>query len=488
VLWKHAYNSQDIGPNGVTYVDGKLYGATAQFAFALDAKTGKELWRNTTLVPKAKQKGGGELSSGFGIDIQPQVTNGTVYLSTAALLGGGIVYALDAATGKTRWSFDTVTDPVGDKIIGGGAWNPPAIGPDGTVYIGTGNMYQPASVGLDHPGKRLYTDSLLALDGTTGKLKWYFQAVPNDFHDWDLQLSPVYASSGGRGLVLAAGKMGYVYALDANTGKLVWKRKVGVHNGRDQDNLLALQHKLKLTFPLVVEPGIVGGVETNMAVADGVVYVPVANLASEWKTRDTGLGSANVGDGKGELLALDLNDGHVLWDTKLPQMADGDATVVNDLVFTTTFDGNLVALKRSDGSVVWKQKLPAFTNAPVAVVGDTLITAASFPGGKGQTTEVIAFRLGSNGSFTPTTTSTSTTTGGTANGEALFSENCASCHTLAAANASGKVGPNLDQLKPSKDVVVHQVTNGGGGMPAFGGRLSTVQIDAIAAYVARVAG
>ena len=488
VLWKHAYDSQDIGPNGVTYVDGKLYGATAQFAFALDAKTGKELWRNTTLVPKAKQKGGGELSSGFGMDIQPQVTNGTVYLSTAALLGGGIVYALDAATGKTRWSFDTVTDPVGDKIIGGGAWNPPAIGPDGTVYIGTGNMYQPASVGLDHPGKRLYTDSLLALDGTTGKLKWYFQAVPNDFHDWDLQLSPVYASSGGRGLVLAAGKMGYVYALDANTGKLVWKRKVGVHNGRDQDNLLALQHKLKLTFPLVVEPGIVGGVETNMAVADGVVYAPVANLASEWKTRDTGLGSANFGDGKGELLALDLNDGHVLWDTKLPQMADGDATVVNDLAFTTTFDGYLVALKRSDGSVVWKQKLPAFTNAPVAVVGDTLITAASFPGGKGQTTEVVAFRLGSNGSFTQTTTSTSTTTGGTANGEALFSENCASCHTLAAANASGKVGPNLDQLKPSKDVVVHQVTNGGGGMPAFGGRLSTVQIDAIAAYVARVAG
>ena len=168
VLWKRLYNSQDIGPNGVTYVEGKLYGATAEFAFALDAETGKELWRNTTLVPKAKQKGGGELSSGFGIDIQPQVANGTVYLSTAALLGGGIVYALDAATGKTRWSFDTVTDPVGDKIIGGGAWNPPAIGPDGTVYIGTGNMYQPASVALDNPGKRLYTDSLLALDGRPG--------------------------------------------------------------------------------------------------------------------------------------------------------------------------------------------------------------------------------------------------------------------------------------------------------------------------------
>ena len=52
VLWKRTYNSQDIGPNGVTYVDGKVYGATAKFAFALDAKTGKEVWRNATLVPR----------------------------------------------------------------------------------------------------------------------------------------------------------------------------------------------------------------------------------------------------------------------------------------------------------------------------------------------------------------------------------------------------------------------------------------------------
>lgn len=487
VLWTHPYNSQDIGPNGVTYAGGKLYGATAKFAFALDAKTGKELWRNTALVPKVKQKGGGELASGFGIDIQPQVSNGTVYLSSAALLGGGFVYALDAATGKTRWSFDSVIDPAGDKIIGGGAWNAPAIGPDGTVYIGFGNMYQPASAALDHPGKRLYTDSTVALDGKTGKLRWYYQAVPNDFHDWDMQLSPIYAQAGRHSLIVNAGKMGYVYAMDAASGKLVWKTKVGVHNGHDLDGELALQHKLKLSFPLSVEPGIVGGVETNMAVADGVVYVPVANLASEWKTRDSGLGAANFGQGTGEMLALDLATGRILWDTKLPQMADGDATVANDLVFTTTFDGYLIAFKRSDGSIAWKQKLPAFTNAPVALVGDTLITAASFPGGKGQTTEVVAFRLGAHGSLTPATT-TGTTTGGSTNGAALFTQNCASCHVLAAAHSTGTVGPNLDQLKPSQAVVVRQVTDGGNGMPAFGGRLSPAQIDAIAAYVAANAG
>jgi outer membrane protein assembly factor BamB len=486
VLWKHTYNSQDIGPNGVTYSDGKVYGATAKFAFALDATTGKEVWRNTQLVPKALQKGGGELASGFGIDIQPQVVNGTDYLASAALLGGGYVYALDAATGKTRWSFDSVIDPVGDKIIGGGSWYPPAIGPDGTVYIGFGNMYQPASVALDHPGRRLYTDSTVALDGATGKLRWYFQAVPNDFHDWDMQVSPIYARAGGHDLVVDAGKMGYVYAMDPATGKLVWKTKVGVHNGHDDDGTLALQHKLTLHFPLTVEPGIVGGVETPMAVADGVLYVPVANLASEWKTRDTGLGAANFTQGTGDMMALDLATGRVLWDTKLPQMPDGAATVANDLVFTTTFDGYLIAFKRDDGSVVWKKKLPAFTNAPVAIVGDTLITAASFPGGKGQTTEVIAYRLGAHGSSTQSTTGAAG--GGSTDGATLFSQNCASCHTLAAAHATGSVGPNLDQTKPSKATVTRRVTDGGGGMPAFGGRLSAAQIDAIATYVAQSAG
>ena len=78
--------------------------------------------------------------------------------------------------------------------------------------------------------------------------------------------------------------------------------------------------------------------------------------------------------------------------------------------------------------------------------------------------------------------------GGTANGAALFSQNCASCHTLAAAHANGTVGPNLDQLEPSKSVVVRQVTNGGGGMPAFGGRLNKAQIAAIASYVSASAG
>jgi cbb3-type cytochrome c oxidase subunit III len=74
------------------------------------------------------------------------------------------------------------------------------------------------------------------------------------------------------------------------------------------------------------------------------------------------------------------------------------------------------------------------------------------------------------------------------NGAAIFKANCSSCHTLAAAGATGTVGPNLDQLKPAMAVVVHQVTNGGAVMPAFKGKLSAAQIQAVAKYVSSSAG
>src|SRR3712207_6239275 len=67
-------------------------------------------------------------------------------------------------------------------------------------------------------------------------------------------------------------------------------------------------------------------------------------------------------------------------------------------------------------------------------------------------------------------------------GKDLFSQNCANCHTLAAAGAAGKVGPNLDQLKPGPDLVATQVKNGGGGMPAFANKLSEEQIQQISDY------
>jgi cytochrome c6 len=98
------------------------------------------------------------------------------------------------------------------------------------------------------------------------------------------------------------------------------------------------------------------------------------------------------------------------------------------------------------------------------------------------------------GTSTTTTTTTTTTSpspsGNPAAGKAIFtgSAACAGCHTLADAGSTGNVGPNLDQVKPTFDKVVTQVTNGGGAMPAFKGTLTPQQIADVAAYVSSVAG
>lgn len=73
-------------------------------------------------------------------------------------------------------------------------------------------------------------------------------------------------------------------------------------------------------------------------------------------------------------------------------------------------------------------------------------------------------------------------------GKSIFAQKCVSCHTLADAEASGAIGPNLDQTKPSKELVVDRVTNGQGGMPSFKDELDAAQIEAVADYVSSVAG
>jgi mono/diheme cytochrome c family protein len=87
---------------------------------------------------------------------------------------------------------------------------------------------------------------------------------------------------------------------------------------------------------------------------------------------------------------------------------------------------------------------------------------------------------------------TTTTAGGGANaapdGKTIFAANCATCHTLKAAGASGTVGPDLDTLKPTEPVVEHQVTVGGGAMPPFKGTLTAAEIKAVATFVSSNAG
>src|SRR5579872_6336990 len=385
VLWTHEYNSiPSSGPNGVTFANGRIYGVTACGVFALDAQTGRRVWYSTHLAT-------GHVS----FDIAPQVANGKIFVSSAITLGGGIIYALAAASGTMLWSFQTVVDKVGQqlKATAGGAWDAMLIGPDNSVYAGIGNPYLSLQEAIATPSRELYTDSIVKLNQTTGKLDWYYQAFPDDFHDWDLQISPIYTTVAGRPVVLAAGKGGVVFAFDAVSGQLLWKTAVGIHNGHDDDDQSALDGTLHLQAPYTLEPGEVGGVETNMAAADGVVYVPVDNLPETFAAATARVGTSNFLQGKGEMVAIDIATGKPLWATQLPQLLFGGATVSNDLVFTATFTGELIALSRRNGSVVWTAQLPAGSNAALAIIGNTLLAGAGIPLTATQHLAVVAYRL-----------------------------------------------------------------------------------------------
>ncbi len=84
--------------------------------------------------------------------------------------------------------------------------------------------------------------------------------------------------------IIGGGKMGYVYAMNASTGALLWKTPVGAHNGHDNDSALLLSHQLTIKLPYTFEPGALGGVLTNMAAADGSVYLATIDLPLTAKT------------------------------------------------------------------------------------------------------------------------------------------------------------------------------------------------------------
>jgi len=398
VLWTKSYEQPSHGPNGVVVAEGRVYATTPTAAFALDQETGEVAW-SVNLVQNANE----------GIDMAPGYQDGKVFVSTVPVTaesfyaGGGVgtLWALDAKTGKKRWHFDTVPKGLwGNPAVnsGGGLWYTPAFDQQGSVYFGVGN---PGPIpgteqdpwGSSRPGPNLYTDSLVKLDAASGKLQWYHQETPHDLSDWDLQNPPVLMKAGGRQIVVASGKSGFVLALDKMSGKVVWKRAVGIHNGHDKDGVYAMRGEYsKLKTPLKLYPGSLGGVIAPIATDGETLYVPVVNSPLLIRSQAQ---KEEPGPSTGELVALDAATGAVKWKHEFASPAFSATTVVNDIVFTTTADGTLYAFDGSSGSVLWETTLPAGSNVGVTVSGDTVIAPAGLASVEGQTPQLVAYRLGS---------------------------------------------------------------------------------------------
>src|SRR6476646_204380 len=392
VLWNKKFESPSHGPNGLAVADGHVYGATASEAFALDQKTGKAVW---------------QVELNGAIDMAPGVNDGRVYVSTvpetpaAEYEAGevGTLWVMDGKSGKKLWHWDTVPKSLWGKPkvnSGGGLWYPPSFDDKGFVYAGTGN---PAPLpgapgepfGSSRPGPNLYADSLVKLDPKTGKMVWYYQETPHNIYDWDFQNSPIITKVGGKEVAIGSGKSGYVVAVDVKTGKPVWRTAVGKHNGHDNDPMYAMKGEYSKIKPGEVFPGALGGVVALPATDGKRIYVPIVNHAA---TLINGEETSEESAATGEVAALDLATGKVVWQTELPQPAYGSLLVSNDVVFATSADGVIHALDSAKGGEVWQAALPSGTNAGVMISGDMLVAGAGLPLAEGQTAKLVVYMQG----------------------------------------------------------------------------------------------
>jgi glucose dehydrogenase len=407
--WMKEYNQDIAGPNGLAIGWGKIFAQVGHYNLAGLTLSGVQIW-STTLA-----------KNNTGIDVQPSIYDHTVYTSSVPginnekfYLGGnvGTIYAVDELTGSLKWSFDTVdtADVWGNAGVnsGGGAWYPPAIDLVRKVmYWGIGNPAPwPGTKdfpnGTSRPGNNLYTSSLVALNQKDGKLLWYNQVAPHDLYDYDFQASPILASLKIAGkltdIVIGAGKMGKVVAMDRDSGKTLWTTLVGTHLNYDLKVLPKGTTK--------VSPGPLGGVETMLAYSDGVVYAPNVDMTVEYTAEAFNAKSFNLAAGKGELTAIDAATGKILWVKFLDSLNVGAATVVNDLVFTSTFNGKIYAFNKKTGEQVWTYQAPGGINGWPAVTGDMIV----FPVGEGKTPVLLGFKIGS-GLAVPVTPAATPATG-----------------------------------------------------------------------------
>lgn len=362
-LWTRAFEVEHDGRNGLALADGRVFGNTPAEAFALDARTGRVLWRTRLGSPPTTP-----------ISIAPAVADGRVYTATTAKRPGarGRLFALDAESGAVVWRFAVVPRPWRfPEAYGGGAWQTPTLDGEGLVYWGTSNPNPWGGTaerpnGGSYPGDARWTDSLVVLDAATGELEWADQVTPHDIRDLDFQNPPVLAGD----LVVGSGKAGRVIAWDREARERRWERKVGLR--RNDEGPLPPRR-------VPVCPGFLGGVKSPLAVADGRVFVPVVDLCFPESSRGSGrLGFYRVEPvtGKGRLTALDLESGTPLWERRLPQPVFGCATVSNDVVFTATADGRLYGFDVESGETVWEAQAPAGVNGCPAVAGDLLLVQA----------------------------------------------------------------------------------------------------------------
>jgi len=407
VFWIYRYYpSTDARPccgsvnRGLAILGDTLFLATLDaHLVALDAKTGRPIWN--TRVANA--------SAGYAMTVAPLVVKDKVIVGVAGGEFGirGFIAAYDVRTGREAWRFNTIPGPgePGHETWqgqadawehGGGAiWTTGSYDPAlNLTYWGTGNPGPDWNPG-QREGDNLYSDSVVALDPDTGKLKWFFQFTPNDPYDYDSTQVPVLVDTNWNGsprkLMMWANRNGFFYVLDRATGQFLAGYpfvKVNWASGLDAKGrpIQTPQPENAPTFP-----GVQGGTNwysPSYSPRTGLFYVsawedyasvfvkedqkyqegqrfvggrPTTPIPGGQNIPSLKRGPINVwteAAGHGAVVAIDPRTGDKKWRFLMTDVTDsGILTTATDLLFTGGREGYFHALDARTGALLWNASL-----------------------------------------------------------------------------------------------------------------------------------
>ncbi len=333
-------------------------------------------------------------SKGYFESMAPIYANGTIVVGSSGGDEGirGFVAGYDAKTGTKRWQFYTIPQrgqgwvPKSGEHGGGAVWTTPAFNPDTqSIYFGTGNP-SPDYFGESRPGSNPYTDSVVSVNISNGQINWYQQEVTHDLWDYDVASPPILFPGRSKSAIVGeAGKDGYWYEWDADTGKSIIQPVAFVRQGHSPPTSAGVEEW----------PGTDGGANygpsaynpnTNDVYIAGIngPETVFANPSSHTGYRvdlGTYAVSAPKGEWTGNITAIHTRSGQIDWQFQTPTPPIGGVTAnAGGIVFFGQPNGMLVGLSAITGEKIWQYNTGAsIASAPILfqIHGKTYISVVT---------------------------------------------------------------------------------------------------------------
>ena len=407
-----------VSNKGAAIYNGRIYRTTLDaHLLALDAQTGKELWKSKVA----------EWKDGFSLTLAPLIANGVIVIGNSGAEFGvrGWIDGWDPETGKQLWRRYTIPargekgnetwpqDNNAWEVGGGSAWITGSYDPElDLMYWGTGNPAPWAS--QSRPGDNLYTSSVLAMRPKTGEIVWHYQFTPNDPYDydacWELINADINVAGQPRKVIMQLNRNGFMYVIDRTNGKLIsakpfekvnWASHVDMTTGRPVETELG--KKVRAHEAIEHWPSARGAKNWPHAAFNpdtGLLYANTMHVGMMYKHLETKphvvgqrymyMENLNMqrphGQPIGHMEAINPLTGEKKWRTPLHdyQIWSAMLSTGGGLLFTGKETGEFIAVDADTGKIVWEFQTGSGINAmPVTYThqGRQYVTVLSGIGG-----------------------------------------------------------------------------------------------------------